>query len=227
MRPIGRALRAVLIAGALLAPARATGADDEGFETVAVEDGFTVDRRPGQRSACDEVRVSTVVPVPFELVATVIWGEELDRDVPSVLRYEVMPLDAATKRVWGLLDVPFLADREYTLRVERIPEDEGRIVRVQFDLEPDAPLRAEAVPLRTLAGGWRVGPAEGAQATRLEYRVEVDPGSVPAWLTSRLQRESALALVRSAVARSERRFAEQRATALESAAVAPIAPATP
>lgn len=216
----GRLLRVGIASVLLWSPAPARGADDAGFETVAIENGFTIDRRPGQRSPCDEVRVSTVVAAPFDLVAAVIWDERFDGDLHSLVRYEVLLHEPDVKQVWGLLDVPIFADREYTARIERSAEDDGRVILVRFELEPDAPLRAGAVRLRTLSGVWRVGPAESGQSTRLEYRVEADPGGFPAWLTSRLQRDTALSLVRAAVAQSEARFA-MSAAAATAASLAP------
>lgn len=224
-RPVRRA-RIWLVAGISLVlcavaasvmiggPARA---GDEGWETVREEDGLRVERRPGRRSDCDEVRVSRRIPVSAESAFDVLWEARDERPfVDDLVESKVLRESDAERLVYGRIAIPWLRDRAYVVRITRHVDEVTRVRELRFALADDEPMPVtrRAVRLAVLEGAWRIEPVDGSVGSRLEYRAEIDPGDdVPAWLASRLQRQRAVKVVERYAKRMAERAGRQTASA--------------
>jgi hypothetical protein len=177
----------------------AARASDDGWELVHADDGVRVERRPGRRSACDEVRISRRVDVSPEVALDVLWEARDERPfVDDLVESRVLRESATERLVYGRVAVPWVRDRAYVVRISRHVDPAGGGGEVRFALAEDEPLPAARHTARVavLEGAWRIEPLDGALQSRLVYRAEVDPGEgVPAWLASRLQRQRAVKVV--------------------------------
>lgn len=210
------ALGLVGVGASVLVGASARAGDD-GWETVREEDGLRVERRPGRRSACDEVRVTRRIGVSASLAFDVLWDARDERPFVDDLAESRVLRESETERlVYGRVEIPWMRDRAYVVRITRHVDETTGVRELRFGLAEDEPLPASrrVVRLAVLEGAWRVAPVEGALASRLEYRAEIDPGDdVPAWLASRLQRQRAEKVVERYAKRMSERAARLTASA--------------
>jgi len=177
----------------------AARASDDGWETVREEHGLRVERRPGRRSACDQVRISRRVDVSPDLALDVLWEARDERPfVDDLVESKVLRETESERLVYGRVAVPWVRDRAYVVRISRHVDPTSGARELHFALDDDVPLPASrrTARLAVLEGAWRIEPVAGALGSRLEYRAEVDPGEgVPSWLASRLQRQRAVKVV--------------------------------
>jgi len=195
----GLALALALLAGASSHAGAAARAADEGWEIVREDDGLRLERRPGRRSACDELRVSRRVDVSPDVALDVLWEVRDERPfVDDLVESRILRESADERIVYGRVEVPLVRDRAYVVRVTRHAEATSGVREIHFSLLADEPLPGSkrAVRLAVLEGAWHIEPLAGAIASRLEYRAEIDPGEgIPAWLANRLQRQRAMKVV--------------------------------
>jgi hypothetical protein len=87
--------------------------------------------------------------------------------------------------VYQRLDLPVIADRDFTLHAAWGERGEITWVRFSVDNAHGPAARDGIVRLETLNGGWDLRPARNGAATRAVYHVQIDlGGSVPMWMVS-------------------------------------------
>lgn len=177
----------------------AAHASDDGWELVREERSLRVERRPGRRSPCDQVRISRDLDVSPSRALDVLWAARDERPfVDDLVESRVLRESGSERLVYGRVAVPFVRDRAYVVRVSRHVDPAGEGGEVRFALAEDEPLPAARHTARVavLEGIWRIEPIDGALRSRLVYQAEVDPGEgVPAWIANRLQRQRAVRVV--------------------------------
>jgi hypothetical protein len=87
--------------------------------------------------------------------------------------------------VYQRLNLPVIADRDFTLRAAWGERGELTWVRFSVDNTTGPSPRDGVVRLQTLNGSWDLRPARGGAATHAVYHVQIDlGGSVPMWMVS-------------------------------------------
>ncbi len=177
---------ALALAGALaLAQSEPDALDGPGaFEVMDAREGVTVSRREVPGSAFFTWRVEGATPHAVEALCTAIfeWGTK-EVDAPGLLVNRLLEDGADDRVIYNQMSQPFVAHRDYALRLKRERLADGRC-RIRF---APANERAPAAPpgfvrLEKLFGEWLITPADGGGAT-LRYTLFSDPaGAVPAFL---------------------------------------------
>lgn len=206
-----RMLRSLMV-GSLTAAVALGALADAGYETIEETDGLRIERRAGRVSAVDAVRISGRIAAPVAVVVDLVWSGQHEQDlVPHLVDWRTLASEADTRVMLGRLDFPLLSDRVYVTRIERHIDSSSGAVELRFSLATEhlTPERLEllaqhAIPMAALEGRWRFELIDDGRATAFVYACEADPGgAVPGWLASRLQRDSAIALVRGMAALAE------------------------
>lgn len=208
---VGLGLVLALLAGASPHAGTTVRSADDAWEIVREDPDLRVERRPGRRSACDEVRVTRRVDVVPEVALDVLWEVRDERPyVDDLVESRILRESADERLVYGRLEVPLVRDRVYVVRVTRHVDETSGARELRFSLANDEPLPGakRSVRVAVLEGAWHIEPVAGTPASRIEYRAEVDPGEgIPAWVASRLQRQRAVKVVE----RYARRMSERAA----------------
>jgi hypothetical protein len=85
--------------------------------------------------------------------------------------------------VYQRLDLPVIADRDFTLRVTWGGEEGVLWTRFSCDNEQGPPPQKGVVRVSVHDGRWQLAPTAGGQATHARYQVHLDlAGSLPGWM---------------------------------------------
>ncbi len=152
----------------------------QGYQQVGERDGVTVYRR--HEHAID-LAAEGDIPAPPEVVRRVLldyashpkWVHGLV--VSRVLDQRDHQID-----VYQRLDLPMLADRDYTLRVTWSDEGALRVIRFTTT-DKGPPPQNGVVRLPVHEGSWELMPVDGGARTRAIYRFRMElGGNLPMWL---------------------------------------------
>ena len=92
----------------------------EEWERVADRDGVVVERRSVEGSSVLEVRATAHSPLPPAVIMATLWKQnEYCEFVPYLKRLDVLQDGGDTKLVYEQINVPFVKDRDVTLRATR------------------------------------------------------------------------------------------------------------
>ncbi len=87
--------------------------------------------------------------------------------------------------VYQRLDLPIVADRDFTLHARWGQKGDERWVLFGVDNSKGPSARRGVVRVSTMNGSWVLVPIRGGTATRAVYRVQIDlAGSIPKWMVS-------------------------------------------
>ena len=172
----------------------AVAASEAGPWVVALEEGgVRVEEREGaspSRSFRAEARVRAT---PEACLAVVASDAFFARTAPHVAEARVVGTEGAHLRwFYARFDPPFVAPRDYTLRVEASerPSPEGRELRLSWRIDNGRgpPPRPGTIRVERSDGAWTFTPAVGGQGTLARYELSADPGgAIPGWLARRAQ----------------------------------------
>jgi len=198
----------VVLLGVLLggspAWARAT------WDQVSEVEGMRVERRPLSGTGRYEVRVSTSAPFPPQVIFETLWRHHEYPDfVPYLKHLTILKESPNEKVLYEQITMPFVRDRDYTVKVTAEREPTTGRMQVAFVSAPEEgpPVQATSVRVRAIQGSWTLVPTRDG-GTLVTYVVASDPGgALPAWLVNRAQRTAVPALVKAMLDRVKHNLA--------------------
>jgi hypothetical protein len=164
------------------APPPATALASEGFALIADERGVKVYRRE-KRSGIELAAEGNIAATPERVRRVLVdypshptWQKHLKEN-------RILGRGDGFLDVYQRLDLPVLADRDFTLHVTW--GDEGAVAWLRFAVAGalGPPPVKGVVRVTQHEGGWRLEPIDGGKATHAVYRFYLDlAGSFPAWM---------------------------------------------
>lgn len=210
LRRVGRAV--VLVAIVSLGSGAAA---DSGWKKIGDDGGISLERRQPDGMSFYELRATTRIAAPPEVVLDAIWSGVFGELPKSVRKREILKQSEHELVFYDQLSAPVVTDRDYTLRFWRAtgtpPERAGLapadarwlLFETANSLGPPPLPRYVRVPV--IRGAWAVSP-DGSGGSLLTYVCYSDPGgSIPAWLARGAQKDQFLVDVRRIVQRSTER----------------------
>ena len=164
-------------------------------------DGIVVKARERPGTSIRAVLASTEVAAPPKAVIDVTGDPNTFKSSENHLEdHRVYKTDNPNVwHVYYLVDFPFIAKRDYTLRYEKTVVPEKNLYQLSWHAAPNiGPPAREDIVRVTLADGW-VKAVPKAQGTRsvIEYYVTADPGgNIPAWVVNIANRMTVPDLIR-------------------------------
>jgi polyketide cyclase/dehydrase/lipid transport protein len=155
-----------------------------GYKHVGGRHGVEVFRR--MSSPAIELYAEGDIEAPPAVVRDVL----LDYDHASKVTDNVAESHILSKNdreiiVYQRLDLPVIADRDYTLRARWADRGETKLVSYSVENYRGPPPRDKVVRIPTLTGAWELDPLRGGAATHARFHVVIDlAGSVPKWMVS-------------------------------------------
>lgn len=203
---IGTGRRIVSLLACVLALAVPPVARASGWETIERADGILVERRLVDGATLPEIRVTAHTWVPPAALFDTIWRQrEYLEFVPYLKRLEVIAETADERIIYEQVTLPFVRDRDYTVRVRRRMDPARQRYEAVFasvDHMGPAPNNAY-IRARSIAGSWTVEPDAAGRGSVLRYVVRSDPGGmIPAWAMRLGQGSAAADLVRAMIERA-------------------------
>src|SRR5437762_3124526 len=153
-------IRCLLAVLALAGVAHADGGD---WERIADRDGVVIERRGVEGSSVREVRVTTRASLPPAAIMATLWKhEDYVRFVPYLRRLDVLRDDGDARLVYEQIHVPFLKDRDATVRFTRSFSAATGVYEVSSRAVPEEgpPEGEEYVRVRTSQAHWSLVPAD-------------------------------------------------------------------
>jgi hypothetical protein len=153
-----------------------------GFTLVASRANVTVYRHP-EGPGVELYAEGDIAAPPSQVLAVLLAYERHPQFVKDVAESRVLRREPAALWVYQRLDLPVLADRDYTLRVTW--GQEGNVLWTHFvcDNEQGPPPRRGVVRISLHEGRWLLEPIDGGKATHARYQVRLDlAGSLPGWM---------------------------------------------
>src|SRR5712691_10848903 len=203
MRQMAKPFIPWLLLGSALLVSMA-GADD-GWETVAHDEGILVERRREPDTAFYEVRASTHSPFPPSVIFATLWNhQEYVEFVPYLKKLEILKQSADVKVIYEQIKMPFfVADRDYTVKITAAYPATPGVIEMRFVAVPDEgpPEQPHYVRIKHLRGGWMLAPTAdgGAEVT---YVVASHPGGdIPTWIINAAQKEAVPNLLKAMLQR--------------------------
>ena len=201
--------RAPGVVAALFAAAgllTATGVPAVEWEKLSDQDGVLVERRAVPGSSIGEIRVTAHSPLAPAVVFETIWKhQEYLQFVPHLKRLKVLS-DTGDERVaYEQLALPFVRDRDYTVRFRRRVDPATHRYEVFIESANDAgpPPDDSHIRVTNIRGGWTAEPGAGGKGSLVRYEMKSDPGGrIPAWIADRTMRHAAADLVRAMLKRA-------------------------
>jgi ribosome-associated toxin RatA of RatAB toxin-antitoxin module len=188
----------IVLLGVLLggAPAWANALWDQ----VTEVEGMQVERRLLPGMGRYEVRVSTVAPFPPQVIFETLWRHhEYPEFVPYLQHLTILKQAPTEKVLYEQITMPFVRDRDYTVKVTAEREPATGRMQVTFVSAPEdgPPPQDRYVRVTAIHGSWTLVPTRDG-GTLVTYVVSSDPGgALPAWLVNRAQRKAVPALVKA------------------------------
>jgi len=164
-----------------VAVAVVTSLAGSGFSPIEERDGVKVYRRDPARGI--ELGAEGVMDAPPAAVLAVLRDyQNSPRWVESLRESRVLASGPTALDVYQRLDLPVLADRDFTLHVTWGQEGEALWQFATANERSPAP-RDGVVRVGTHEGSWWLVPVDGGRRTRAVYRFHLDlAGSVPGWM---------------------------------------------
>ena len=187
MRSPARALLLpVVLLGVLLGGALAWASAP--WEPVTEVEGMRVERRPVPGTGRYEIRVSTAAPFPPPVIFETLWcHHEYPAFVPYLKHLTILQQAPTEKVLYEQLTMPFVQDRDYTVKVTAEREPATGRMQVTFVSAPEdgPPPQDGYVRVTAIHGSWTLVPTRDG-GTLVTYVVSSDPGgALPAWLVNR------------------------------------------
>lgn len=170
-----------------------------------MSDGLWIERREVGGSSYDEYRVIAARSLDLARLCDVIFAKK--RDIQSSVHFKKRELLRETERehwMYEQIAVPWVADRDYVMHTKlEAPASSGRC-EISFTTEDDPsrpPVRG-FVRIPVIRGRWTVAPLADGRLW-VAYEIFSDPGGgIPAFLARGGQRDAAVDLVKSVLARA-------------------------
>jgi ribosome-associated toxin RatA of RatAB toxin-antitoxin module len=199
MRSPWRALlMPVVLLGVLLggAPAWASAT----WEQVTEVKGIRVEHRSLPGTGRYEIRASTSAPFPPQVIFETLWRHhEYPTFVPYLKHLAILQQSPNEKVIYEQITMPFVQDRDYTVKVTAEQEPATGRIQVAFVSAPDEgpPAQAPYVRVTGIQGSWTLVPTRDG-GSLVTYVVTSDPGgALPTWLVNMAQRKAVPALVKA------------------------------
>jgi hypothetical protein len=220
-------LFALILGGPAVGPAAASCMDGptaglaaclaaDGWEQVQDEDGIRVYTRDHPRSNIREVMARTLIrsdpQALFQLLTDVDRYTEF---MPSTLeRCELLAEHDGSYFVFQQLDLPFVDDRYYTIRLSPGTDAGGEALRLSWELAKDSRYAVEGrgSRVRVNRGFWSLRPTGRPGETEAIYFVHTDPGKIWSFVANMANRMSVPDVLRSVRERAEGRPPDGAAT---------------
>ncbi len=182
----------------------------QGWELVHDEDGVQVFTRAHPGSSIREVLARTLVSAPPKAVLSLLTDfDAYTRFMPATLeRCKLLAEEQDTYYVFQQLDLPFVDDRFYTIRLDAKADPAGKGFSLAWTLSDDPRYQVQGRGSRVNLndGAWTLREAAAGTATQLSYQVHTDPGEIWALVANLANRVSVpdlVSAVRNRVARAE------------------------
>jgi hypothetical protein len=220
--PAGLRLCAVLCLPILLGPAGAGAAEacadvrgaglaacleGEGWEEVQDEDGVHVYTRRHPRSNIREVMARAIIRADARTVYEMLTDfDRYTEFMPSTLeRSELLAEHDGSYFVFQQLDLPFVDDRYYVIRLSPGTDAGGEALRLSWDVADDGrfTVRGRGSRVRVNRGFWLLRPTARQGETEAVYFVYTDPGDIWSFIANMANRVSVPDVVRSVRERAE------------------------
>jgi hypothetical protein len=155
-----------------------------GYKHVGGHGGVEVYRQ--MRSPVIELLAEGDIEAPPSQVRAVVLDYPHARAVTDhVVESRILQAGSHELYVYQRLDLPVVADRDYTMHASW--GNQGDVLTVHFNVDnskgPAA--RDGVVRVSTLTGSWELRPIRDGMATHAVYHVQIDmAGSIPKWMVS-------------------------------------------
>jgi len=181
------------------------------WEQVTEVEGMRVERRSLPGTGRYEVRVSTSAPFPPQVIFETLWRHhEYPAFMPYLKHLAILKQSPNEKVIYEQIMMPFVRDRDYTVKVTAEREPATGRIQVAFVSAPDdgPPAQAPYVRVTAIQGSWTLVPTRDGGA-RVTYVVASDPGgALPAWLVNRAQRTAVPTFVKAMLDRVKHNMAQ-------------------
>lgn len=166
-------MKVLLVALALTLP---------GFTPIGGSKGVNVYKHEAGHAI--ELAAEGDIPAPPEKVMEVLIDyANHPRWVHNLAESRVLATEGESKVVYQRLDLPVLADRDFTLEVKWGKDGEARWTKFYTVNDKGPAPRNGVVRVTVHEGEWRLEPADGGKATHAQYHFKLDlAGSFPAWM---------------------------------------------
>lgn len=163
-------------------------AEAQEWRSVLVRDGVQVFSRPVEGSPIWELRAAATFPVPPQrLLAALADTAAYPQNLPPTESVRLLRREGDVSWVYMVLNPPFIARRDSCIRTMISRLADGRLISAwQAAVDGCPPPQRGLVRIERNHGRWLLTPAQGGQATEVDYELYTDPGGqVPAWLVNR------------------------------------------
>jgi len=169
------------------------GPDTSGWQQMDQKSGVTIYARARLGTSLKEFKGTGLIDMPPATVEKVLDdATDYPRFMPYVAISRLVGHDGDALLNYQLLDVPFIAPRDYTVRVEHGVTSGTSGVQTfrdtwQTDNDAGPPTQSGTVRVKVNEGSWVLEPAgPGGNATQATYQIYTDSGGVlPAFLANR------------------------------------------
>jgi hypothetical protein len=168
-----------------------------GWETVAQDDGLTIEVQPVEGSAFENLRVTGTTSASPEAYAAAWWGKASDSSAsPEVAKREIFVDEPNERLYWDLVRSAPASDRDYVMHLKRNGNE------ITFESVDDKRKPAGDYVRMRLKGSLKVTP--DPKGARITYVVFTDIGGlVPPLFARGAQRQASINLVKEIRRRAE------------------------
>jgi hypothetical protein len=160
----------------------ATGAP--GYKHVGGDKGVTVYRQM-QSPVIDLQAEGDFEAPPSAVMATILDFDHAREVTDHVRESRILGRGNREATVYQRLDLPVVADRDFTVRVQWGNKAGARWTHFVVDNAKGPQPTKGVVRVPVMNGGWELTPIRGGTATHGVYRVQIDmAGSIPKWMVS-------------------------------------------
>jgi hypothetical protein len=176
------------------------------WQVLSHKDGLLIERRANEGSDLYEVRATTHSSLTPAAIFDTIWKQqEHPQFVPYLKRLDLLLEEGDERLTYEQVQVPWAADRDYTVRLLKRVEVEEQRYEILFLTANDAgpPPTKHHIRVSSIRGRWLIGPGPNGQGATVRYEVLSDPGGyLPGWIVNQVQGEGVTRLVRSMLQRT-------------------------
>ncbi|MCC6808625.1 MAG: hypothetical protein IT381_14470 [Deltaproteobacteria bacterium] len=180
------------------------------WQPAGTERGFAIEKRPAKGTSLFEVRVSGPVDLAPKQIFDVLWDVRAQKTfAPHIKRLDVVSEAKDSVVIYEQVEVPVVQDRDYTLRLRRLTDDNTQLYQVIAEnadsLGP--PPDKDHVRMKVIWSNFTIEP--GDKGSVVTYHSFGDPaGDIPTWLknaaATRAPLDFVLAIVKEAKLRQKR-----------------------
>ncbi|MFO0579141.1 MAG: SRPBCC family protein [Polyangia bacterium] len=153
-----------------------------GFQPVGQRAEVLVYKRAGA-AGVELYAEGDIAAPPSRVQAVLLDYANHSRFVKDVAETRILRRSESALWVYQRLDLPMIADRDFTLRVTWGQDGDELWTRFSCDNEQGPPPRSGVVRVSVHDGEWHLAPIAGGAATHARYKVHLDlAGSLPGWM---------------------------------------------